>query len=62
MLDALPIKAVDAYGNLVDSCSFDVSCLTWAMLLPCLPFKLRPSEKLWRVCYFVHASHSKEAQ
>jgi hypothetical protein len=25
VLDALPIKAVDAYGNLVDSCSFDVS-------------------------------------
>jgi hypothetical protein len=25
MLDTLPIKAVDAYGNLVDSCAFDVS-------------------------------------
>lgn len=25
VLDALPVKAVDAYGNLVDSCSFDVS-------------------------------------
>jgi hypothetical protein len=25
VLDCLPIKAVDAYGNLVDSCSFDVS-------------------------------------
>lgn len=25
VLDTLPIKAVDAYGNLVDSCAFDVS-------------------------------------
>lgn len=24
MLDSLPIKAVDAYGNLVEACSFDV--------------------------------------
>lgn len=33
VLDALPIKAVDAYGNLMDTCSFDVRttqhCPVW---------------------------------
>jgi len=34
VLDALPIKAVDAYGNLMDTCSFDVRTYSSCIVHP----------------------------